>query len=294
MIELFLQILGILAPGICLALIGVGWYRHGPAFPTEFVTTLVINLALPALLFHTLATAEVDVSRLSRMALATVAVHLVFVPIAFLLLHLAGKDWRLGVAHVVGNTGNLGLPVCLFAFGAEGLAYAMAFFAVQCLLLFSLGDAVYSGRVKAMQLLRSPILYAIIAGVVVRLSELAVPAFVLQTSELLGQIVIPIMLITLGVSLAGMRTAQLPESLRWSAVRTVLAVLVGFGVAALFGLDGVARGVLILETAMPVAVFNFLLVLRHGRDSQEVSGLILVTHLGAFVYLPVLLAVLLP
>jgi len=59
-----------------------------------------------------------------------------------MLLKQAGKDWRLCVALVVGNTGNLGLPVCYFAYGDVGLAYAMVFFSLQCLLLFSLADAV--------------------------------------------------------------------------------------------------------------------------------------------------------
>jgi len=89
-------------------------------------------------------------------------------------------------------------------------------------------------------------------------------------------------------------TAQsLPETVKWSLVRTAVALVIGFTVATLFGLEGVARGVLIIETAVPVAVFNFLMAVRHNRDSVEVSGLILVTHLSAIVYLPLLLGVLL-
>lgn len=293
MSALALQILGILAPGICLALIGLAWSRRGGAYPLDFVTALVVNVSLPALMFHTLVTASVPFASLGRMALATFAVHAVLAPVGMALLRVAGRDWRLGVAHTVGNTGNLGLPVCLFAFGEEGLAYAMGFFAAQCLLLFSLGEAVYAGSLDWRRVLRSPVLQAIALAVPVRASGVQPPTVALETLALLGQITIPLMLITLGVSLGAMRAASLPSSLVWSAVRTLLAAGVGFGVAAGFGFEGAARGVLVIETVVPVAVFNYLLAAKHGRDATEVTGLILVTHLGAIVYLPVVLALVL-
>ena len=292
MAELVLQIVAILAPAACLALIGLGWSRAGAPFPIDFVTTLVVNVSLPALLFHTLATADVSLGALGTLALATLCVHLVFTPLAIVLLRAADKDWRLSVAHVVGNTGNLGLPICLLAFGEEGLTYAMAFFAVQCVLLFTVGEAIYAGSANLARALRSPILHAIWLGIAVRAIGIEPPLFAMRTAELLGQIVIPLMLITLGVSLAGMRASALPATLLWSTLRTALAAAIGFGVAALFGLEGVARGVLVIETVVPVAVFNFLLAEKHGRDSGEVSGLILVTHIGAIGYLPLVLGVL--
>lgn len=291
--ELFLQIANILAPGIILALLGVFWHLKGPPFPVDFVTTLVLNVTMPALLFHTLVSSRVPMGALWEMALATLVLHVVFTSVAILMLKLSGKDWRLCIAHVVGNTGNLGLPVCFLAFGDEGLAYAMMYFAVQCVLLFTVGDAIYAGSASLKRLLKSPVLHAIWLGVLIRMLNWQPPEVVLLTTELLGQIVIPLMLITLGVSLAGMRAAQLPEAIRWSIARTLLALLIAFGVAHLMGLQGVARGVLIIETMVPVAVFNYLLAEKHGRDSSEVTGLILVTHLSAVVYLPLLLSVLL-
>ena len=269
------------------------WVRVGAAYPLPFVTTLVLNVSMPALLFHTLATAVVDIYSLGRMALATLLVHLLFMPLAVIALRLGRRDWRLAVAHVVGNTGNLGLPVCLFAFGEEGLAYAITFFSVQCVLLFSLGDAVYAGRVSIARAVRSPILISVLIAVLVRALSVPMPDVLMSTLELLGQIVIPLMLITLGVSLAGMRARDLPVTLLWSAIRTLMALAVGLIVVWLLDLEGVARGVLLIETLVPVAVFNFLLAEKHGRDSAEVSGLILVTHLAAIAYLPLLLGFLL-
>lgn len=293
MISLAIEVLSILAPSAFLALIGIGWYHRGPEYPIKFVTTLVINVGMPALLFYTLATSQIDILELGRMAFATLLVHLVMVSLAIFVLKIAGKDWRLCVAMSVGNTGNLGLPICFFAFGEEGLAYAMAYFSVQVLLLFSLGDAVYAGRANIAKTLRSPVLISIVLGVAFRLSGFDLPEVVGDTAKLLGQFVIPVMLITLGVSLAGLQVKQLPSALLWASIRTVLTMAVAFLLADFLGFTGVARGVLIIETIVPVAVFNFLLLVRHDRDSTEVSSLILVTHLAAIIYLPIVLALLL-
>ena len=276
-----------------LAIVGLLWVKKGPAFPIDFVSTLVLNVSMPALLFHTLATSVVPMAALWHMALAALLIHVVFTAIAVLVLKMARKDWRLCITYVVGNTGNLGLPVCFFAFGEEGLAYAMMFFAVQCILLFSLGDAILAGSASVLRVLRSPIIHAIWIGMLVQSMGWTPPEVLMQSTELLGQIVIPLMLITLGVSLASMRATTLHITIFWSLLRTGLAVLVGFGVAGFMGLEGVARGVLIIETVVPVAVFNYLLAVKHGRDASEVSGLILVTHIGAIFYLPIVLGVLL-
>lgn len=289
MLALASSIITILLPGILLALVGLAWQKSGASFPIEFVTRLVVNVSLPALLFQTLATAEVSLDALAALAVAAVAVHVLFAVLAFLALRAAGKDWRLSVAHVVGNTGNLGLPICLLAFGEQGLAYALTFFAVQCVLMFTLGDAIYAGSFDPGRAVRSPVLHAIWIGLLARVIDVPLPIALQETLNLLGQIVIPLMLITLGVSLAGMRVSALRSAVLWSSARTAVAVAIGFGVAEALSLEGVARGVLIIQTVMPVAVFNFLLAEKHGRDSREVSSLILVTHLGAIVYLPVLL-----
>ncbi len=293
MFQLVVQILGIVAPAAILASIGIIWTKSGREFPVPFVSAIVTSIGLPALLFHTLATSTVDISALGNMVLATFVVLCVFTVVAVLYLKQANKDWRLCVAHVTGNTGNLGLPVCYFAYGDEGIAYAMAFFAVQCLLLFSVGEAVLSGNRSVKPALTSPILHAVWLGMLVRYMEWPMPQFLMDTASLLGQMVIPFMLITLGVSLAGMSVRGLPSTVFWSLIRTCSAIVIGFAIAGLLGLEGVARGVLIIETAVPVAVFNFLIAVKHNRDSTEVSGLILVTHLAAIVYLPILLGVLL-
>ncbi|MFT5112000.1 MAG: putative permease [Parasphingorhabdus sp.] len=290
MLDLSLQILGIMLPSILLASIGVFWQRSGREFPRDFVTTLVLNISLPALIFFTLVTATVDSETLWTIGYAAVCVHILFLIVVFILMKVSGKDLRLAVAFTVGNTGNLGLPLCLLAFGETGLIYAITFFAIQSVFLFTIGEAIYAGRLDIWRILKSPTIYSIVAALTVRGLEIPVHQILLDTTQLVGQIVVPLMLITLGVAIAGMRATNLNSNLVWSLIRTLIAIAIGFGVAEWFELEGVVRGVLIIETIVPVAVFNYLLAYRHKMDSSEISGLILVTHLGALIYLPIVLA----
>jgi malate permease and related proteins len=275
-----------MAPSMLLACIGLGWKKSGLEYPTNFVTTLVINIALPALIFHTLVSADISLDALYQLGSATVVVHVLLISLSALVLRLAKKDLGLTVSFTVGNTGNLGLPLCLLAFGEEGLAYAIVYFSVQCIFLFTVGEAVYAGSLSIKRILKVPIIYALIAALLVRIGNIPVHEIIMDTTQLLGGVVVPIMLITLGISIAGMVARNFLSTLFWALVRTGLAIIAGLLVAEWFSLEGVARGVLIIETVVPVAVFHYLLAYKHNKNSEEISGLILITHLAAILYFP--------
>ena len=275
-----------MAPSMLLACIGLGWKKSGLEYPTNFVTTLVINIALPALIFHTLVSADISLDALYQLGSATVVVHVLLISLSALVLRLAKKDLGLTVSFTVGNTGNLGLPLCLLAFGEEGLAYAIVYFSVQCIFLFTVGEAVYAGSLSIKRILKIPIIYALIAALLVRIGNIPVHEIIMDTTQLLGGVVVPIMLITLGISIAGMVARNFLSTLFWALVRTGLAIIAGLLVAEWFSLEGVARGVLIIETVVPVAVFHYLLAYKHNKNSEEISGLILITHLAAILYFP--------
>ena len=290
MLELAIKILGIMMPSILLAGIGVLWHRTGTEYPREFVTTLVLNLALPALVFYTLTTTTVAPDALATMGLAALTVQLVMLSTSALILKAAGHNPRLCITFTIGNTGNLGLPLCMLAFGDVGLAYAITFFTIQSIFLFTVGDAIYAGNINVQRMAKVPVIWAVAAALLTRFLDIPVPEILLNTTRILGQLVVPIMLITLGIAIASMQSGNLATNLKWSAIRTALAIAVGFGIAELFNLEGIARGVLVIESVVPVAVFNYLLAFRNNMESSEISGLILMTHLGALLYLPVVLA----
>jgi len=191
------------------------------------------------------------------------------------------------------NSGNMGLPLCMFAFGNEGLGLAVAVFATFAIWQFTFGIWLWSGTLSPAGVLRSPLAWAGVLGFIAQLLGFTMPAALANTTHLLGGLAVPLMLITLGVSLSSMRARNLPRTVAISGLRLLLGPAVGYGISELLGLTGVARGVLVLQCAMPVAVFNYLLALRYQRSPEEVASLVVgSTSLSAFT-LPLLLWVLL-
>ena len=70
-------------------------------------------------------------------------------------------------------------------------------------------------------------------------------------------------------------------------------LLFGLIVCELMGITGISRNVVLLQCAMPIAVFNYLLALRYDRRPDEIAAMVLVSTLMAFIGLPFLLAAML-
>jgi predicted permease len=99
-----------------------------------------------------------------------------------------------------------------------------------------------------------------------------------------------LMLLALGNTLGELRVNRLPFAFGWGAARLVLGFVVALAVAELFGLEGVAKGVIVLQGTMPAAVFNYLFAARYNRAPDDVAGIVLVSTIISIVVLPFLVA----
>jgi predicted permease len=292
---MLLDILAVIAPTFLCALVGFVWVKRGLQFDTNFVSSLVLNVGAPCLLFSTFMEIDIEPRAFGQMALATVLAMPGFALVAMLLLKLARLDLRSFLfSQTFPNVGNMGLPLCLLAFGQEGLVLALTYFMVSTLCAFTLGSALVSGELSAATVLRNPILYAVLLTLLVMGMDLQVPKFVLDTTSLLGQLTIPLMLIALGVSLGRIEVANLRSSLLLSVFRLVTGFVISLSVATLLGLEGAARGVLIVQGSMPVAVFSYLFAVRYQRKPEEVAGAVVISTVLSFLTLPLLLWYVLP
>lgn len=292
---MLLDILSVIAPTLLCALVGFAWVRRGLHFDTNFVSTLVLNVGAPCLLFSTFMEIDVDPRSFGRMTLATILTILGVGAVAVGLLKLARLDLRSFLfSQMFPNVGNMGLPLCLLAFGQEGLVLALTYFMVSTSCAFTFGAALVSGKLQASTFLRNPILYAVLVTLLVLGLELPVPGFVLDTTSLLGDFTIPLMLIALGVSLGRIEVQNLRSSLLLSLFRLLTGFAVGLGVATALGLEGAARGVLIVQSAMPVAVFSYLFAVRYERKPEEIAGAVVISTVISFLTLPFLLWYVLP
>lgn len=289
---MYLQLINIIAPVLICAAIGYVWGRLKRPFDLATVTGVIVNIAVPCLVLSSLAKLTIDLASFAEMAGAALLALTCFMVAGYLLLRLLGlPNHTFLPALALGNAGNLGLPLCLFAFGERGLAFGIAGFAVNSIVQMTVGQMISAGRFSPGVLLKTPIIYAVALALVLMSTGTPVPKWLDGALQILGHMAIPVMLLALGVSLARLAPGRLQVSGTVALLRLVMGFAGGVLVSELLGLEGAARGVLIIQCAMPAAVFNYLWAQVYGRDAAAVAGVVVISTVLAFVLLPLILAV---
>ena len=261
-------------PVFLIAALGFGWVKSGYDYPVEFVTRLGVLLATPCLVLTALVETEIDPSALADLSLATLAVYGAITVAFWAVVSVLRLHQRTYLAPLIfGNTGNLGLPLVLFAFGEVGLGYGVVVFAIMSLWAFTFGIWLVSGGIALRRLAREPMVVATVLGAVFLWQGWQLPSFAANTLGLIGQMAIPLMLLTLGVAVAQLKPAGIGRAVWISVVKMALCSVLAFAVGSLFQLEPVALAVLILQAATPVAVTSYLLAERYKADAKAVAGL---------------------
>jgi predicted permease len=287
---MILRILSIIAPVAACAAAGFAWARLRRPYDVTMATRLVMNVGAPCLVVSSFQESSLSRDALAGVGLAAVVVSVGVALLALVALRLARLPLNTFLPSVVfQNTGNMGLPICLFAFGETGLALAIVVFLWVSTCHFTIGVAIYSGERHIARLLRTPLVYATATALVLVLTGWRLPVWAARTVEILGGLAIPLMLLTLGFSLAGLRMRSLSRGLLVAAMRFAFGFGVGLGVAHAFGLSGVARGVVILQSSMPSAVINYMMAERYRRSPEDVAGVVSVATLMSLVVVPLVL-----
>lgn len=256
----------------------------------------------PCLLFDKFSKTALPPADLGRVALFALLVIGGSGVIAWIICVALRYDRPASMAFILcviaGNTGNYGLPANQFAFGEAALEPAVIYYAISTLVLSTAGVyLVARGRSTARAALRNmftaPLMYAGIAGLLVWALGLRVPVPVERATALAGQGAVPVMLILLGIQLAGV---QLRNDLRRislaAATRLVVGPLLGALLAQALGLTGVVRQAAILESAMPTAVMATVLATEYDAAPQFTAGAVLVSTLGSLVTVTAVIALL--
>ena len=283
----------ILAPVALIIGAGIGWDRIRGDFDSSFVTDLVYFVGAPALVFSALTSFDFA-SGFGAMALAAASAIAAMGVAGALALRLLGLSRRAYLPAVMfPNLGNMGLPLCLFAFGEVGLAQAVVVFAVGSLAHYTVGVWILSGRISPATVLKAPVAYAGLAALAFHWSDAAPPSWLANTAGLLGDLSIPLLLLALGVLLSRLRIGNVARGVQIAVLRLGIGFAVGLALAAAFGFEGTARGVLILNCTMPSAVFSYLLAARFQAEPEDVAGGVALSTAASFVLLPFVLAFLL-
>lgn len=287
---MFIELFQIVAPVFICTAIGYGWIKAGLPSDTTLASSLVLNIGTPCLVFHTLTSINLDPVAFGEMALAAVAVIAAALAVSYAMLALFKLPQRSFLPSLIlPNMGNMGLPLSLFAFGEQGLALAIALFSITAIAQFTLGLGIAAGSMTFKVVVRQPIIYSVALSLVFMIGDIESPKWIAETTKILGGITIPVLLITLGITLGQIKLGSLKRALPLSVFRLGSGFVIGISVAEILGLEGIAQGVVILQSSMPVAVFSYLFAVIYKSNPEDVASLTMISTLLTFATLPALL-----
>jgi len=252
------------------------------------VTEIIVYLGTPSLVFTSLAGKPLYAGELvillSGMLLIYAGVGLL-IWLYFLVFRFHSRGFALPALFM--NAGNMGLPLALFAFGQAGMQRATLLFVICTFLQFSLGIFILQGRGNWQEVFRLPLIYASIAGLGANLFQLSIPALLFQPLAMLGQAIIPLMLVSLGYRLYNVASLQWGHALGGALVR----IIGGFAAASLavmlIGAEGVNRQVLLLYGCLPAAVVNFVLTEKYRQDPELAASIVVLSTFISVVTIPI-------
>ena len=292
--SIFFTVLEVVTPVFLLATIGFSWVKFGFEYRVEFVTRLAMTLAVPALVFTSLTQNTINPKFLSEMILVVCLAYAVVSIIALIFTFIFKLDRRTFLMPLIsGNTGNLGLPLCFLAFGQDGLGYAVIVFAFTSIVAFTFGLWVVSGSHSFKQPLKEPLVPATVLGLVFMFYDWEIPKILTNALNLIAQMAIPLMLITLGVAVAKIKTTLAFKIIGISVSKIIIGIFAAVAIGHQFALPYEASAVLIIQMSMPVAVTSYLLAEKYGANSEAVAGLVVISTLLTVFVTPVLLSFLL-
>ncbi len=297
-----LQVLvDVLVPVFAVVAIGFGLARWIGIEPRA-LATLAYWVLGPAFIFDVLATADLDPDVVAKVVAATAAVMVVAGLVAAVIMRLIGSSFSELAATVLtstyGNAGNFGLAISAFAFGEEALPVASIVMVTVNTLGILTGVGLASLRRGSLlgatlTAVSSPLALAVVPALLVNLTDAPMPVFLDRPITLLAAALIPVMLLTLGVQLAGIpRTVPSPRLGIPIVVKLVMAPAVAALAVALFGLGGLAGDIVVLQAAMPAAVFTSLIAIEHQLEADYVTSVVLLGTLVSAVTLPVVISLL--
>jgi len=291
--EIYIKLFEVLFP--VFFVVGIGYYlgKKNPKIDTTFITTFAANIGSPAMIIYSLNAEFITFEVFKNYFwYYLIAIFCFFVVGVSLLYFLKVKDIiRELPPLLMPNTGNLGLPLSLFAYGQSGLGVAGAISALIILFHFTIGVFLADRKFNFDVVIKSPPFYAIIISVILLYYNIKLPTFVENTSSLLTYATIFLILMSLGIALTRLKVFSFNKALVCSVGRVILGPIIGFGVIKIFNLNGFAAGVLLIQCSMPSAVLNYLIATMYSSKKivDSVASTIVVSTFMSFITIPIVI-----
>ena len=285
------RIVGIILPVFLVIALGYAYARRAKPDMT-WVNRINLNVLAPALIFTALSSKDFDIAADRLLIAGSVGVVLGSGLLAWPFARLLHEDPRTFVPPMMfNNCGNMGLPLAALAFGAGGLSAMVAMFAVSNLLHFTIGVHIVNSRARIGPLFRNPMVIATFVGFAFAVLHPPLPEWLALAIKLVGDAMIPLMLISLGVRMATVSWGG------WSlgVIGALVCPLTGIAMAALLApvlaLDATRQGLLILFGCLPPAVINFMIAEQYEQEPAKVASIVLVGHVASIAFVPLGLSI---
>ena len=288
--ELYLKLIDVLFPVFCV--IGVGYYlgKKDPNFDTTFITTFAGNIGTPAMIFYTITTTGITLDIFIEYFIYALIIIGGFSLVGLFFLFILKKDVISELPPLIlPNTGNMGVPICLFAYGTVGLGVASAIASVIILLHFTIGVLLAKKSFSLEILIKNVPIYAILASVVFLYFRWDVPGYIENTTFLLTYTTIFLVLMSLGIALSRFQVVSWTKASILGAVRVIIGPIIGFSLIKYLDLDGFAAGVLLIQSSMPSAVLTYLVGSMYSDKKvvDSVASVIVTSTVMSLITVPI-------
>ena len=287
---MFLTIVNIILPVIFVVFTGYLWNKYNKDFNPAAITKLVANIGLPCLIYNSLTRSNLTINIYFKIFLSALLV----LAIGFLFGYLLIKFFKLSSIKLTTplmhpNTGNMGIPLSLLAFGNEGLALAAGFASIVMVSHFTANTAISSGNYSIKKIILSPVLLSLFFSLIILFYKIEMPNFFNNITNILSGFVIPLVLLSLGISLSKINIKKLRIGLMLGLFKLISGPFIGLLVVYLLRLDGNVAKVIILQASMPAAILTYLIAAQNNSYEQEIGTAVFVSTIGSIVSIPIIL-----
>ena len=288
--EIYFKLFEVLFP--VFFMVGIGYFigKKNPKLDTSFITNFAANIGSPAMVFYAITTTGVTFSMFIEYFWYSLIAIFAFAIVGIIFLIFLKKEIiRELPPFVLPNVGNMGLPICLFAYGDLGLGIAATISSLVIFFHFTINVFLASKKFSLKLLLQSPPVYAIIISIIFIYYEIETPVFLVNTTMITAYTAIFLILMSLGIALTRLKFFSFKSAFISSICRVFIGPLIGLGIIKMFNLSGFAAGVFLIQCAMPSAVLTYLIGSMYSPKKivDSIASMIVVSTIMSFITLPI-------
>ena len=292
MLTIFISLIPIIFPIFIIVSLGLIWNKLKNNLNENEIIKLITWVGAPSLIFNTLVNIDVSIILLKNIVTAAILLTLVMLFLSYIILRLINEPVRPLINPMTfQNSGNLGLTICLFSFGQIGLELSVIYFMVTSILHFTFGLAIWSGNLSLKYLLKTPVLYAVVLGLIVNFNNINLPQTITNTTSVLAGITIPLLLFTMGTALGKIKFEVEYKIIFLVLIRTLFAVSVAFLLTILLKIDGVAQKIIIIQGVLPAPIFTYMFASQYNVSPKKVANYLMTSTIISIITITLLLTV---